>query len=48
VNDTISQCSSVVPTAMSMPVAPMMLPERAVFGELSRFRPMMKQTAATR
>jgi hypothetical protein len=45
---TISQCSSVAPTATSMPVAPSMLPLRAVAGELSRFRPRMKRTAASR
>ena len=39
---------SVTTTAMSIPVAPIMLPERAVAGELNRLRPTMNSTAASR
>ena len=39
---------SVTNTAMSMPVAPIMLPDRAVAGELSRLRPTMNSTAESR
>src|SRR5216683_1021725 len=39
---------SVATTAIAMPTALMRLPRRAVFGELRKRRPMMKQTAVTR
>ena len=45
---TIRSSASVATIAMSMPTAAMRLPVRAVAGDESRFRPMMKVTSETR
>jgi hypothetical protein len=45
---TTRSSKSVAPIAIAMPTAATWFPERAVRGEESRFRPMMKSDAATR
>src|SRR5438132_13018446 len=46
-NEMICRSSSVTARASVMPTAARRFPERAVAGELSRFSPKMKSTAAT-